>query len=234
MNETRTLHQLQTIDSEVDALTQESANVQARIGETAELLEARQRLDDARQRLHNHQTAQREQEWQVDILTEKTTKEEDRLYRGQIHSSRELESIRKEVEILKGSRRKLEDAILDLMVEVEQMQAEVASQQAELARVSAEWEDNQRTLAERQAQVEARLAELGRARKALASTLGADVLATYEDLRRMGRGRAVARIERNTCQGCRISLPMSIVQHVRAGRELVHCPSCRRVLFAER
>jgi len=61
--------------------------------------------------------------------------------------------------------------------------------------------------------------------------VGPTNLSLYETLRREKRGRAVSRIERATCLGCRIALPMGVVQHVRAGRELVFCPSCGRVLY---
>jgi predicted nucleic acid-binding Zn-ribbon protein len=41
----------------------------------------------------------------------------------------------------------------------------------------------------------------------------------------------VAVVERGLCQGCRISLPMSVVQKARAGAGLVKCVSCERILL---
>jgi len=38
-------------------------------------------------------------------------------------------------------------------------------------------------------------------------------------------------VEQGLCQGCRISLPMSIVQKARAGVGLVQCVSCERILL---
>lgn len=234
MNEARTLYQLQTIDLEVDALTQEIEGVEARIGETEGLAGARQQLDDIRRKLHELQTAQQELEWEVERLSEKIGREEGRLYRGQVRNPKELDALRRDVENLKRNRSEVEDRILEVMAEVEQTQAEAEASQKELGRIVGEWEEEQRMLADRQAELAARLVQLRQGRQASAAVVPAGLLAAYEDLRRTKRGRAVARIERNTCQGCHISLPMSIVQHARTGRELVYCPSCGRVLFAER
>ena len=60
--------------------------------------------------------------------------------------------------------------------------------------------------------------------------MDASSLGLYENLRRVKQGRGVARIERGTCQGCRLSLPTHLVQRVRTGGLLVQCPSCERIL----
>jgi predicted nucleic acid-binding Zn-ribbon protein len=63
-------------------------------------------------------------------------------------------------------------------------------------------------------------------------TTGMDKLSLqlYENLRLKRQGRAVARVERGTCQGCRIGLPTHLVQRVRTGAMLVQCPTCERIL----
>jgi predicted nucleic acid-binding Zn-ribbon protein len=41
----------------------------------------------------------------------------------------------------------------------------------------------------------------------------------------------VAHVERGMCKGCRITLPMSVLQKARAGVGLVQCVSCERILL---
>jgi predicted nucleic acid-binding Zn-ribbon protein len=41
----------------------------------------------------------------------------------------------------------------------------------------------------------------------------------------------MARLDRNLCLGCRISLPVSTVNRARAGAVVVQCPNCERILF---
>jgi predicted nucleic acid-binding Zn-ribbon protein len=57
-------------------------------------------------------------------------------------------------------------------------------------------------------------------------------LSLYEGLRSTRQGRGVALMERGACQGCRITLPTHLVQRLRAGGQLVQCPSCERILVA--
>ena len=56
-------------------------------------------------------------------------------------------------------------------------------------------------------------------------------LSLYRALRERRQATAVAVVERGLCQGCRISLPMSVVQKARAGAGLVQCVSCERILL---
>ena len=65
-------------------------------------------------------------------------------------------------------------------------------------------------------------------------TTGMDssALGLYAALRQAKQGRAVAKVERGSCQGCRIGLPTHMVQKVRAQESLVQCPSCERILVA--
>jgi len=41
----------------------------------------------------------------------------------------------------------------------------------------------------------------------------------------------VVKVERGMCQGCRISLPMSVLQKARSGFDVVQCVSCERILY---
>jgi predicted nucleic acid-binding Zn-ribbon protein len=45
------------------------------------------------------------------------------------------------------------------------------------------------------------------------------------------QGRAVAKVERGMCGGCRISLPMTVLQKARSGLDVVQCVSCERILY---
>jgi predicted nucleic acid-binding Zn-ribbon protein len=62
-------------------------------------------------------------------------------------------------------------------------------------------------------------------------TMDAGAIGLYEKLRTAKQGRAVATVLRETCQGCRISLPSNLVQRMRAGAT-VQCVSCERILVA--
>ena len=61
--------------------------------------------------------------------------------------------------------------------------------------------------------------------------MDAAALSIYQALRERWQGPAVAIVERGLCQGCRITLPMSVLQKARSGLGLVRCVNCERILL---
>jgi len=57
-------------------------------------------------------------------------------------------------------------------------------------------------------------------------------LERYEALRQQRRGVAVAEIRDNACDACGTTLTAALQQSARHAAELVHCPTCGRILFA--
>ena len=56
-------------------------------------------------------------------------------------------------------------------------------------------------------------------------------LAQYEGLRATFPN-PVAAIDHGTCGGCKIRVSANTVERVRAGREIVTCEHCSRILFS--
>ena len=80
---------------------------------------------------------------------------------------------------------------------------------------------------------EADLAILAPKREAFAGQVDSDSLGTYEELRRVKQGLAVAKLVQGRCDGCRISLPVSAQQKARAGQKLATCSNCGRILYVD-
>ncbi len=231
MSTMQLLHQLQELDQKIEARVGALQEIASALGETDELISARAEVDNLRELLHDQEQRLREIEWSVDELNTHIAADERRLYSGAVHSPKELESIQRDLEARKRRRSELEDRELQLMGELEANQADLEQAQENLNRVRSEWEVHQRELADREQKVNEELTALRAERAALTAKIGSGDLSLYEELRRTKRGRAVSVIERSTCSGCRIALPMGVVQRVRAGRELVYCPSCGRLLY---
>jgi hypothetical protein len=234
VTDARTLLQLQTLDLDIDAADAELADIETRVGESADLTAAREARGIAHKVLGDLRGAQRDLEFEADTLTSRIGAEDKQMYDGRGRGSRELEGLRKSIESLKASRRGIEDKILDTMGAIEQAQTDAAALDADSARVEAEWRASQKDLGVRRDSLHPQLLNLKAQRARTTAAIERGLMARYEDLRKNRRGRAVALIERNTCQGCRITLPLSVVQRSRSGRELVPCPSCERFLVGER
>ena len=234
VNEVRTLLLLQQLDLDIDATSAELEQLTHQLGDTPELTAAREAQAAAHAALDELRRSQRDLEYEVESLTAKIAGEDKQLYDNRGRGARELEGIRRSIESLKGNRRHAEDRILDVMTALESAQADAAAKDAECERVTAEWRSSQGGMVDRQDSQREHLQVVTARRQQHAAGIAPALLARYEDLRRLRRGRAVAIIERNTCQGCRITLPLIVVQHARAARELVPCPSCGRFLVSDR
>jgi predicted nucleic acid-binding Zn-ribbon protein len=136
-----------------------------------------------------------------------------------------------EIETAQGEVKRLEDQMLERMLEADELSAGLNA--AEAALKTAE----QQIVKER-AQLDVQLAQAGttldatlKQRAALVAELPASVLATYESLARGRKGIAVAAAKDERCSQCQVRLRPQVFVHVRQNSGIVQCDSCQRILY---
>ncbi len=229
MSIARQLYQLQEIDLEIADEEGKLEQVTGRLGKDEVVVAAREKLNAEKQKLAEWQRQQRSLEGEIDDLASKIKGVDDQLYSGRISNPKELSGLQHEVELLKAKRDQLETKDLELMEQVESVEAGVAALSRELEATTAAWQREQEQLRQEKAALESSLGDLKQQRQALAAETDAQVLALYDKLRQ-NKGWAVARVEQGICRSCRISLPSSELQQARSGA-LVQCGSCSRILY---
>ena len=117
---------------------------------------------------------------------------------------------------------------MDAMDQAQQSLKEAEEQLAELTK---NHNSGQAQLGGRRGQLADELVTLEGRRTEQVALVDANLLALYDRLRANRQGQAVAKVAGGACQGCRISLPVNLVQRARAGNEIVQCSSCERILF---
>ena len=226
------LFALQEIDLQRDARRAIIADVEARLGETDELYEARETIEDSVSALERLRRRQREFEGQLQDLDAKIKPLETKLYDGSVRNPKELTDLQKELDGFKTRREALDEQGITLMDSVEAATKALAAAKTEGERAEAEWLEEQTHLNASKAKAESELGKLDGQRSQRTKGMDAGALGLYERLRTTKQGRAVARVERAICQGCRVTLPTHMGQRLRVGRELVQCPRCERILVA--
>ena len=164
-------------------------------------------------------------------MSETLQKVEARLYGGAVTSERELSAAQEEHEFTKGRQSEFEDRLLEIMVEVEEVEAEHREAVESLERLEADRPSEEAELRSGEKRLTAELASLGQNRDVMTPLLSADVLSTYDGLLQSKDGTAVARVERGMCQGCRLTLSTMELQRARSSQSVVQCSSCRRILY---
>ena len=230
MSDIRKLYQLQLLDQEIATRSTEQRDLQDRLAGWPELTAAEERQKEAQTALALVEREQRDLQGEVDDATAKVAREEQRLYGGVVRGSRELMALQQEVTGLQTQRHVREEQLLELLMRIEDVRSRLREENAQVKDLSAQWEAMKQEMQGRLAEVEAALARLSSQRQQLVQGVEAGSLSLYETLR-AGRGLAVARIEQNRCQGCRVELPAAVVQRVRQDRQLTQCNHCNRLLY---
>jgi predicted nucleic acid-binding Zn-ribbon protein len=149
-----------------------------------------------------------------------------------VRNPKELTDLQKELDIFKANRGKLDDQGLQLIESLDSANRALTSAKQDLAEIESDWKASQSQLSADKIKSENDYAALDAQRGNRTKGMDASALGLYESLRTKKQGRGVARVERGTCQGCRLTIPTYLTQTVRAGVTLVQCPSCERILVA--
>jgi len=223
------LYRLQQLDSERDAKHRRLEEIATVLKDDKALREARKRVEKAEQRARKWQTRQRDLELEIESLSEKMSRSEKRLYGGKVQNPKELADLQAEISSLKRRRQKMEDTLLEAMINREEAEDALTTARSHLrdveARRAAEHED---LTAERRALRE-RLETLEQKRRQTASRIDPGRLSTYERIRELKGGQAVALIKGDGCSACGVAVAPSMVWRLREG-ELIQCDTCRRIL----
>lgn len=234
MTTAEALYRLQSLDLRVESLHQALHADGQQLGESQELRDGREAVSTARQALRDAEVRQRDLELELAQAEGKLREVENKLYAGNVRNPKELGNWERDAVHLRERKGHVEDTLLTVMDEVEARQRALRSAEEVLRQTEAAWQAAQAELQQRIAEQRAEVAATERERDSLASRIDEASRNVYERLRRDRGGRAVARVEQSTCQGCRLSMPAAIVHRARLGPDLVFCGSCGRILWAAR
>ena len=227
------LLELQRHDSAIARLTQQKATLPEalRLAEVnAQLEELDADLEIAHKQAEEIGREQDRLEGEIQLLEQKTAREEQRLFSGGVSNPKELSSLQAEVAMLKKKRSGLEDGLLDVMVQKEDAVATEQRLEAQRSEAAAEAETLGGKVAELHAHLDAELGEHTQGREALLPAIPQDLLALYDQLRASKGGVGAAALKGGTCEGCHTQLPAREVEHLKAEGGLQRCDNCRRIL----
>ena len=228
------LFQLQQLDLELDRSTAEHQAVVTSLQGHAKLQRLRAEYAVAQQQLQAGLHAQTDAEWTLEDVNRRLKVQEQRLYGGTVTNTKELQSLQQEVQRLRAQQSRQEELTLEVTDAAESLK-EMSQRKGDVLKQAEDaWQQEQVTLNTRREQLEARKQELQAKRAELAAHIGPDLLKRYENMRRMKQGRAVSKVEHDSCQWCRVILTPSELQRVRISAELQTCTNCGRILYYAR
>ena len=225
------LYDLQELDLKLAAAEKSLADVRARLADDSALTSAGEMVDRLRTRADEVGSRRRAVERSMEELGERRQAVESKLYGGEITNPKGLSAAEEEREFMLSQLREVEDKLLELMVETDDIQLERGRAEETLERLQAERPVEEAGLLETEQRLTGELDSLGKSREKIAPSVSPDLLSLYDSLRKTKGGRAVARVERGMCQGCRISLPTMELQRARSAQRVTRCGSCQRIIY---
>jgi len=221
---------LQVIDLRIAELNSQVGQAPSKLQALdAQLKRSSQVLDERKQRLTANQKERRDLEGDIQPIRAKISKHKDQLY--EVKTNEQYRAMLKEIEGEEGNIRKIEDRVLEKMVEAEELQKQIEHAAADL-------ENERKRLGAEKAVIEsgrdAALGELDRLnaqRNDLANKLSETVRNLYQRIAGVRRGVAVAEVRDGCCSACNVRLRPQAYNEVRTNEEVLTCENCGRILY---
>lgn len=227
------LFRLQKVDTRIAQGEARRRQIQQTLDNDSELQAARASLMAAEQDERHIDQERRAAEAAAQDVLIKMQQAESSLYGGGVHNPKELQDLQADVTSLKKHLATLEEQELDAMIRLESSQAAVQLARASVAAIQSRLREDNRQLLDEQAVLSRDLNDLESEREAAMAAQDPRMLIDYEHLRQERRGVAVAEVVDSTCGACGTTLTAALQQSARHAADLVHCPSCGRILFAD-
>jgi uncharacterized protein len=190
----------------------------------ADAVEVRTRRDDV-------DAEQRRLEREIEAVRSRASRDDQRLTNGGL-PAKELEGLQHEITTLARRQSTLEDDLLEVMEQLEDLDARLAAFATEQSALD---EERAALLGVRDAafaQIDATIARRTAERAEIARELPSDLITLYERIRTANGGVGAAALRQRRCEGCRIELAGNELSDVRAAAPdaVVRCENCRRIL----
>ncbi|MGH9325519.1 MAG: zinc ribbon domain-containing protein [Terriglobia bacterium] len=226
----KTLMELQQVDQTCAQLTSRIESSPLEIQALKDQLDRfLHTLEERKGRLSASQKERRELDGDLEAIKLKIAKHKDQLYA--VKTNEQYRAMLKEIDGEEANLRKTEDLILEKMVEAEQLDKLVLEASSHLDSEKARVESEIQKLGSISKEAEEERAGLLRRRQELAATLGDEILAHYERLRRGRNGIVMAEVRDGLCMGCHVRLRPQAYNEVRSSDILLTCETCNRILY---
>ena len=195
----------------------------------AQLAESNASVETLRQRVRHVEVDRKKLELDVGVRAESIARLKTQQY--QTRKNDEFQALGHEIERYENEIRKIEDDELELMVLADKVKADLAAEETKAAATRESIARQTADLDEKSKALDSQLQGLMTDRSNLATKIDEDLLALFERLFKSKGDAGVVAIEHGVCTGCHMKVTTATAASVRAGKEIVSCENCGRILY---
>ena len=168
---------------------------------------------------------------ELDVGTRTETISRLKTQQYQTRKNDEFQALWHEIERYENEIRNIEDEELELMVLADKIRADLAEEETKAAATKDLITRQTADLDEKSKALESQLQELTKERSELAGKIDEDLLGRFERLFKSKGDAVVVAIEHGVCTGCHMKVTTATASRVKAGKEIVSCENCGRILY---
>jgi predicted nucleic acid-binding Zn-ribbon protein len=168
---------------------------------------------------------------ELDVGTRTETIARLKTQQYQTRKNDEFQAIGHEIERYENEIRKIEDEELELMVQADTIKVDLAEEEKKAGVVRESIARQTKDLEAKSTTLQSQLEELSKERAEIAGKIDEDLLSRFERLFKSKGDAVVVALEHEVCTGCHMKVTTQTAHRVKAGKEIVSCENCGRILY---
>jgi uncharacterized protein len=215
---------IKQVQAELKTIPQQRKTLEAQLASSAAGLEA------LKQKARQVEVERKKLELDVGTRTDTISRLKTQQY--ETRKNDEFQAMGHEIERYAKEIQKIEDEELELMVQADQLKEQVMVEKKRTGAANESVDRQMSDLESKAKLLETRLEELREERTDLAANVDEDLLNRFERLFASKGDAAVVALEHEVCTGCHMKITTQTAVRVKAGKEIVSCEQCGRILYA--
>jgi hypothetical protein len=221
---------LQKLDSTAEAARKKlAAEPEHELALEARLEAARQQVAAAKEKVAGNKSARTALEKDVAVQQGRLSK-----FREQgmaVKTNQEFHAIQHEIAFAQTEIKKLEDTMLERMMEADDLSAGLKTAETQLAAETKAIDAERKSGSAAHIEMQAALERIAAERAALVGGLNKDVLATFEMVSKKRNGVAMSEARGGICTICHVRLRPQVFNTVLRNDAILQCDHCNRILY---
>lgn len=214
---------IRQIENEVRTLPLQRKNLEGQLAASAAAVEV------LKQRARHVEVDRKKLELDVGTRQESVSRLKTQQY--QTRKNDEFQALGHEIERYENEIRKIEDDELELMDQADKLKLQLTAEEKKAATAKDSISRQLIDLDEKSKTLESRLQGLLKERAELATRIDEDLLNRFDRLFKSKGDAAVVALEHEVCTGCHMKVTTATAMRVKAGKEIVSCEQCGRILY---
>lgn len=234
--DTHILWELQEKEQELDKINEEIKQK-----ELADILRSeKNKIEPLKKRYENKRTKLREAEGTIkaseknlqDLVSTKKTKEEE-LYDGSCRDSRELEVMQTNVETDKAEISEVEEEILQNLEKIEKNKESMHKEGEKIQALIEDYQENLKQYRANKEYFNTKKEEVEKEIEKIMKKVSPELMKEYRHVQNNYNNTGIAKIEDDTCTGCRIGMSILHLKESNNPDVIHYCEHCQRILVVD-